>query len=229
VSRDHDVCAELLLGSTRDEACARSLRIAGIYALLYLEEPFLASWCGLAAFVALQVHRALCGPTFGYRAMMGEANVAIYRAIVPGFLRLRDGVPVPGALGVPFAWLVEADTVTRTDAVRGRQLVEAAAAEISRLEQIEVAQPIFAKLSYLQRKAMRELFLFRLGFDSAAPVIRFPFPNPADLDQRLRFTREHVLPAWNAAERDSAEWLRADCDRLRRLAGVGEGDLPRRP
>jgi hypothetical protein len=158
--------------------------------------------------------------------MMAEANVAIYRAIVPSFLRLRDGLPPEGRMAEPFRWLAQADEAICDEPIRARSLVREAVAEISRVEQTEVAQPIFSTLSWWQRRGMRELFLFRLGFDSAAPVVRFPYRNPADLRQRMRFTRELVLPAWDGAQAGRMEWLRADCNRLRQLAELREGDLP---
>lgn len=226
MTRDYDGLAIDMLGVTRDDPPRRSLRIAGIYGLLYLEEPLLHAWCGLAAFVALQVHRALAGPTFGYRGMMAQANLEIYKAILPSFLRLRDGAPIAGPMARPFIWIVQADRLARTDLLHAQRVSREAVAELSRIEQTDVAQPIFATLSPWQRRAMRELFLFRLGLDSAAPVVRFPFRNPADLEQRLVFTRDYVLPAWDAAQAERAEWLRADCNRLRQLAGLHEGDLP---
>jgi len=216
------------LGTTVDDPRARSLRVSGLYALFYLEEPLLHSWCGLASFVALQVHRALAGPTFGYRTMMGKANLAIYDGIVPALLRRRDGAPIAGRMAAPFRILAEADRVVETDLARGLALSDQAVVELSRVEQTEVAQPIFASLTRWQRRAIRELFVFRLGLDSAAPVIRFPYRDPADVEQRLRFTREHVVPAWVEARATRAEWIRADLDRLRRMAQLSAEDLPAR-
>lgn len=226
MTRDYDALTRSLLGVTHDDPTPRALRISGLYALLYLEDPLLHAWCGLASFVALQVHRALAGPTFGYRTMMAKANLDIYQAIVPSYLRLRDGAPIAGRMARPFVWIVEADRMARTDLPRALRASRDAVAELSRIEQTDVAQPVFATLTLWQRRTMRELFLFRLGLDSAAPVVRFPYKNPADLEQRLAFAREHVLPAWEAAQRDRAEWLRADCNRLRQMAGLHEGDLP---
>jgi hypothetical protein len=100
MAKDYDALALSLLGEFRDRPPERALRIAGIYAAIYLEDPFLFRWFGLAAFVARQVNAVLLGtartmPEF--YTMLAEGNLKIYRTITAGALAYRDGVVISGA------------------------------------------------------------------------------------------------------------------------------------
>lgn len=216
--------ARLLAGHDHDDA-DRARRIAGLYAALWLEDPFRFRWCGLAAWVALQVHRALSGPTLGYRDALAGANLRIWESIAPDLLRFRDGVPIRGPLAPGFVALHHAEGLLVDDPRRAETEARAALLLHAWVEQRDVVQPVYDRLSPARRRGLRPLFAFRLGMDSAAPTVAFPGDDPTDLDERLVWVREAVLPAWYAAAEGRFEELRADADRLRRAAGVTLADL----
>lgn len=233
------VQAEGLLGDTLDDPVPRSLRIAGLYAAFFLEEPFGFRWGGIACFVAWHIHKALQTPDLdvddaifgvGVHEVLGEANVAIYRNVVPAWLRFRAGEPVPGPMGEGFVRLRAADERLLHDPAAALAEMEEATCAFCRVEQEEVVQPLLARLPRSVQGRLAPLYQFRLGWDTAAPVIRFHGDNPADFAQRWAWTNEEVLPRYHAWLRSHAEEHRADCDRLRRRAGVRLDHLPaRRP
>jgi len=81
--------ADALLGDTLDLPVQRSRRIAGLYAALYLEDPLLHQWGGLAAFVARHIHLAMESAEGLYEGFVSQGNLDIYRATMPAFLRFR--------------------------------------------------------------------------------------------------------------------------------------------
>lgn len=231
--------AEGLLGDTLDAPVPRSLRIAGLYAAFFLEEPLLFRWGGIACFVAWHIHKALRSPDLGVddaifgvgvHEVLADANLAIYRNVVPAWLRFRAGVPVKGPMGEGFSRLRAADERLLRDPEAARVEMEVATCAFCRVEQEEVVQPRLAALSRFMQARLAPLYQFRLGWDSAAPIIRFHGDNPADFEQRWAWTNDEVLPRYHAWLQAHAEEHRADCDRLRRHAGVRLEHLPpRRP
>jgi hypothetical protein len=215
--------ADELIADVFHDPPARALRISGLYASLFLESSFVCSWCGLAAFVALHVHRVLLGPTLGYRDVMTEGNLQIYRTILPSWLERRAGRTPGGALGPAFERLARAEALLVDDPVAAEAEAEAALLELCVVEQRTVTQPILAPLGRIRKRALAEVFLFRLGLDSAAEIVAFPGDDPARLESRLAWTRNQVLPAWERARAERMEWIRADLDRIRRKAGVRIG------
>lgn len=226
-----------LLGDTAADPVARALRISALYATFFLEEPFLFRWGGIAAFVSYHIHAALQTPTITLSGVLSPdvhealaaANGAIYDRLMPDWLRFREGLPVHQGMGPGFDELRRADLLVRTDPVAADAHVYAAVEAISRVEQADVVQPLLDELAPAVQRALAPFYLFRLGLDSAAPTRRFPGTNPVDLDQRWRWTCEDVLPwAWFQHQSRARE-LRADADRLRRMAGIRLVDLPPRP
>lgn len=229
MDRDYPaLAAELLAPHARDPA-PRALRIAALYAAFYLEEPFLFRWGGIAAFVALHIHRALHLPVVSVgggvlseevHAVLGEANLAIYERLVPDWLRFRDRVAVRGVMAAGFDDLRRADLDVATDPVGADAAVLRGVITLSRIEQREVVQPLLDRLAPEVQRGLAPFYLFRLGLDSGAPLRRFTGNNPADFEQRWAWTERDVLP-WCWRELDTrAEEVRADADRLRRRAGV---------
>lgn len=219
--------AERLIADVAGRDADRALRISGLYALVFLESSFAGSWCGLASFVALHVHRVLSGPSLGFGDAIAEGNVNIYRAIMPAWLDRRVGRPVEGPLAPSFAALARAEALLASDPVGADVGAERALEEMCVIEQRVVTQPVFESMSTWRRRRLRGAFLFRLGLDTAAPIVRFPGDDPTSLEQRLAWTRHGVLPAWERARVERLEWIRADLDRIRRKAGLNGDALDR--
>ncbi len=70
------------------------------------------------------------------------------------------------------------------------------------------------------------LLRFRLGWDTASPVIDFDGTDPREAAQRLHWANDEVLPRWQREHLERPERLRADLERVRRWAGVRPEDLP---
>jgi hypothetical protein len=231
MAKDYDALALSLLGEFRDRPPERALRIAGIYAAIYLEDPFLFRWFGLAAFVARQVNAVLLGtartmPEF--YTMLAEGNLKIYRTITAGALAYRDGVVISGDLESGYRKLGEGDRLARTDPAAADVLVQQALLELSEVEQAVIVQPLYDGLSLELRHFMAQVYVFRLGYDTAQPVLKFPGTDPGDLAQRRRWMTSEILPAFRRWQTESPEWLRSDCERLRRHVGVRAELLPPR-
>jgi hypothetical protein len=210
-----------------DDPPRRARRIAALYASLYLEDPLLQSWAGLASFVSHEVALALAAPTVAAHAL-ALGNLLIYRSMMPNLLRFRDGVAVEPALADGFALLQEADRVARHDGAAAAILAASAVDALSVVEQRDVAAAIYVAMSNRTAAVLSRVCLFRLGADSAAQVIHFHGSDIRVADQRIAWMREAILPAWERARRTRGEWLRADLDRVRRAGGVRADHLPPR-
>lgn len=231
MAKDYDDLALSLLGEFRDRPQERALRIAGIYATIYLEDPFLFRWFGLAAFVARQVNVVLRGTALAmpeFYAMLAEGNLTIYRTMTAGALAFRDGELIAGDLESGYRKLMESDGLARTDLPGADALVQEALLELCEVEQAVIVQPLYEGLSMNLRHFMAQVYVFRLGFDTARPVLKFPGTDPGDLAQRRRWMTSEILPAFQRWQSESPEWLRADCERLRRHVGVRADLLPPR-
>lgn len=227
-ARDYDSIALQLLEPHADEPVARARRIAGIYATLYLEDPLLHQWCGLAAFVARQVYFGLETNLGPLQDNFARGNLSIYQDIVPAFLRFRDGVPVRGRLEAGFNLLRRADRAALRDASGAERLAEQGLLELARVEQREVCQPIYDDMGDVASRFIAPFVLFRVGWDTASPVLRFEGDDPGDPDQRMAWVLSHVLPCWSAWHRTWPERVRADLDRVRREGGFRGDEMPRR-
>lgn len=215
-----------LLGPHLEEPVMRAQRISGIYALLFLESPFLHQWCGLAAFVARHVYMALESNPPGMQRFMGEANLAVFQTATPAFLQWRAGQPVAGAMAPAFATLNQARAAL--ERAETAPLAEAyarnALGQLCDLEQSLVLQPHYQALGPVRRALLSGVCMFRMGFDSAAPIIDFPGGDAADLQIRNAWMHNTVLAHWHDARATRMAELRADCNRIRREAGL-PGDL----
>lgn len=243
--RDYNAMAEALIADVRDDPPARALRVAGLYAAFFLEEPLIFMWGGIACFVALHIQRALVvtqsPPRFGFLHLgfgdllgtevndaLAEANLQIYLRIIPDYLRFRDGGVPTSAMRPGFDHLREADRLLPTDLAGAEEEARRGLVELCRIEQVEVVQPHIGPLTPQVQLELAPFYLFRLGLDSAAPTARFTGDNPVDIDQRWAWTEQEVLPWYVRKLREHGEWLRSDADRLRRLAGVRGDHLPPR-
>ncbi len=224
-ARDYVVLAEHLLTGVDDVPGERARRIAGIYACFFLEDPLLHSWAGLAAFVALQLYRFLDNAAF---EPLARGNRLVYASLAPNILRFRDGVPVDPPLLSGFARLAAADRLAQRDLSGAYHLVNRAVEEISVFEQREVVQEVYDAMSDGAALVLSRVSLFRIGWDAAAPVLRFRGADVRDPQQRLDWMHHDIMPAWERARREHMEWLRADVERVRRFAGVRLDDLPPR-
>lgn len=220
--------AHQLLGDTLHEPVRRAQRIAGLYAALYLEDPLLHQWGGLASFVARHVHEAMEGAAGMYEAFMAEGNLVIYEATMPAFLRLRDGRPAHGPLRHGFALLARADRITHTHLALGERVARRALSILTRIEQVDIVQPAYDRLGRVDALFLAQLMRFRMGWDTAAPVIDFDGSDGRVAHERLAWANDEVLPAWHRARDEHPAWLRGDIDRVRRWAGVRMDDLPPR-
>ncbi len=226
--RDYDALARELLHPHEEDPAPRARRISGVYAALYLEDPLLHQWCGLASFVARHVGMGLETGLGPLQEHFAETNLAIYEDITPAFLRFRDGVPVPGKLATGFGHLAEADEVALTDLDRAEALAAQALWDLSLVEQRDMCQPGYDRMGWMGRRALAPFVLFRFGYDSAAPIVKFDGDRPGDLEERLRWMQDEVMPAWRAWHRTNSEFIRADLDRIRREGEVRLDMLPRR-
>lgn len=224
---DHVARAEALLGDTVDRPAARARRIGGLYAAFFLEDPLLHSWFGLASFVARQVAWAL-QPGTPLDDALADGNLRIYRALVPNLLRFRDGLPAQDGLEPGFAELRAAGELAQVDLPAAFARAAKGLRKLTEEEQGRIAQGVFAELTDLEAAALRRVFLFRMGWDSAAPVVKFDGDDPRDPAQRLFWLRTEILPKWEEARLHRMEWLRADADRHRRDVGIRLADLPPR-
>ena len=227
--RDYEDVARKLLAPHAGDPRPRSRRICGLYAMFYLEEPVLFGWCGLASFVSRQISRALDDTslfTFPFDGFFAEGNLRIYESFVPDLLRFRDGRPIPegSPLYAGFARLEQARDAS--DTASTVVLAGEALALFSDVEQMVIMQPDYDRLHWMKRRFLGPVCHFRLGWDSASPVIRFPGRDPGDSVQRKRWVNECVLPAWRDAQVNRPEWIRADCDQNRREARLALGMLP---
>ena len=127
-----------------------------------------------------------------------------------------------------FDHLRNADRLLATDRAAAEEEARLGLVALCRVEQEEVVQPRIAPLPPDVQRELAPIYLFRLGFDSASPTMRFRGENPVDLEQRWAWTEEEVLPWYAEQVRTRAEWLRSDADRIRRLAGVRADHLPAR-
>lgn len=225
--RDYDAMANRMLEPWRDRPAERARRISGLYAAFFVEDPLLHTWFGLASFVSRNIAWALEHDTpFG--KLFADGNLELYQAFMPSLLRFRDGLDVPGVLGPGFAALREAGELARTD-LDGAFAATAHALEAHTIvEQTAIVRELFDQMPAWQGPLLRPFFFFRLGWDSAAEVIRFDGFDPSDAAQRVTWLRAEILPKWEAARRTRLEWLRADCDRNRRDARLRYSALPER-
>lgn len=237
MSRDYEATAEALISDVLHDPPVRALRVAGIYAALFLEEPFLFVWGGVACFVAAYLHHVLVltetraeDAVIGedVNRLIGDIGLDIYRNILPDYLRFRDGVGVTGRLGEAFAQMRAADEALGASTDAGFEQMRGALVALCRVEQEEIAQPHFASLPLGVQRRLEPFYLFRLGADSAAPVLRFTGENPCNFAERWAWTEQRVLPAYLHVWRTNGQGLRAEADRLRRMSGVKLGDLPPR-
>ena len=226
--RDYAGLALELLHPYEEDPAPRALRIAAIYASLYLEEPLLHQWCGLAAFVARHVSMGLETGLGPLQEHFAEGNIRIYQDITPAFLRFRDGLPVPGRLGPGFELSRQADAIARTNLAEAERLAARALWHFAVVEQTDMCQPAYDAMGWLGRRALRPFVLFRFGYDSAAPILRFAGSSPTDLTERLEWVRQTISPAWAAHRRAHETQIRADLDRIRRDGGVRLDMLPPR-
>lgn len=227
MSRDYDAIAAALLAPHQDDPAPRARRIAGIYASLYLEDPLLHQWCGLASFVARHVSMGLESNLGPLQDHFARTNLAIYEDIVPAFLRFRDGVAVPKKLEAAFQELRSADEIARFDLDRAESVAADALWDISVVEQRDTCQPNYERMGWLGERLLAPFVLFRFGYDSASPIVKFDGDSPSNLEQRLRWMSDEVMPRWRAWRRTNSEIIRADLDRVRREGGVRLDDLPR--
>lgn len=228
MSRDYPALAESLVADFDDRPAERALRISGLYAAIWMEDPFLFRWAGLACWVSVQVHRALAGPNLGLGASLAYANRRIWASIAPDLLCFRDGGEPDGALGPGFRALRHAESLLVTDPLGAEREARAALLLHADIEQRRVVQPVYATMSETERRTLAPIFAFRLGLDTAAPILRFPGEDPTDVEARMAWVRQDILPAWNHATATRHEALRSDADRLRRRAGVRIETLPAR-
>lgn len=218
--------AEALLGDSLHHPVARARRIAGLYAALYLEDPLLHQWGGLAAFVARHVHFALESTEGAMERFMALGNMDIYRATMPAFLRFRERRPAVGPLRLGFGLLARADRAARVDLDFATRVADRGLALLTEVEQREIVQPAYDELAAWQSHLLAGFMRFRLGWDTAAPVFDFDGSDGRQPEQRLRWAREEVLPAWRRLVTERPDLARGDLDRLRRWAGVRMEDLP---
>lgn len=212
--------ADALIQDVLADPLARARRITGIYAALYLEDPLLNQWCGLACWPANQVATALDTGALGFGPFMAQGNLGIYRAVGDAFLRHRLGLPVQAALQPAFELLRQADAAARTDLVEAEHLAFQGLLEVALFEQRAVLQPLYDDVGRFSARILAHFTSFRLGWDSGAPVIDFDGNDPSDLAQREAWMRSEVLPAWVAARAGRGEELRSGAERLRRRSGV---------
>lgn len=218
--------ADSLLGDTIERPVLRSRRIAGLYAALYLEDPLLHQWGGLAAFVARHIHLAMESAEGLYEGFVAQGNLDIYRATMPAFLRFRRAETEPGALRVGFGMLHRADRIAARDPAFARRIAHRGLSLLTETEQREIVQPAYDRLGGLQARLLAPLLRFRLGWDTACPVIDFDGNDPRQASQRLHWANDEVLPRWQREHQERPERLRADLERVRRWAGVRMEDLP---
>ena len=220
--------AHEFLGSVSKDPVPRALRISGIYASFYLRDPFLFRWFGLACFVSKQIHRMLTANRLHMdellhlqlMGMLADGNLEIYSTIVPASLRFLEGAPIVGGLEPGFDLLSRANTLALQDEVAAETLVQRALESLCQVEQRDIVQPYYTRLPNFTRMLMSRFYSFRMGYDSEGKVMRFRGTDPANPDQRCQWMEKEILPAFNRWRRESPEQLRADCDRLRRDAGV---------
>lgn len=199
----------------------RAQRIYGIYAALYLEEPLLHAWCGLASFVGRKVYRILEVGTAGvFDGFLAEGNMAIYRNLVPELLCFRAGDARQSRLSSALAQLRLADQVANADLTQAERLADAALVRISEVEQRDIVQPVYDRVPEEKQLVLATQFAFRMGADTAGPVVRFTGNNPANVDERMQFVYDDVLPHWRAWTKREPERVRADVTRLWREAGT---------
>ncbi len=224
--RDYERLALDLLRPHEHDPAPRARRIAGLYAALYLEDPLLHQWCGLASFVARHVGMGLETGLGPLQEHFAATNLAIYRDIVPAFLRFRDGQAVVGKLSTGFKHLAEADAVAADDLERAEALAAKALWDLSLVEQTDICQPGYDRMGRLGQRALAPFVLFRFGYDTAAPIVKFDGDRPSSLSERLRWMEDEVMPSWRRWHRANAEFIRADLDRIRREGEVRLSDLP---
>ena len=212
--------ADALIADVMGDPLARARRITGIYAALYLEEPLLYQWCGLACWPANQVATALDTGALGFGPFVAQGNLDIYRAVGTAFLRHRQGLPVQAPLAPAFELLRQADLAARTDLAEAEHLAFQGLLGVAHFEQIAVLQPLYDKVAWLPTRILAHFTSFRLGWDSGAPVVDFDGNDPSDLGQRETWMKTEVLPAWVAARSARGEEVRSGAERLRRRSGV---------
>jgi hypothetical protein len=212
--------ADALIKDVIGDPVARARRITGIYAALYLEEPLLYQWCGLACWPANQVAMALDTPALGFGPFMAKGNLNIYRSVGTAFLRHRQGLLVQSQLQPAFELLRQADVAAHTDIVQAEHLAFQGMLDISLYEQRVVLQPLYDELGRGAGRILSHFTNFRLGWDSGAPVVDFDGSDPTDLGQREAWMKTEVLPAWVASRSARGEELRAGAERLRRQSKV---------
>lgn len=225
--RDYASLALELLHPFEEDPAPRALRIAAIYASLYLEEPLLHQWCGLAAFVARHVSMGLETGLGSLQEHFADGNISIYQDIIPAFLAFRDGQPVSGRLGPGFDLSREADALARTDLAGAEAKAAAALWHFAVVEQTDMCQPAYDAMGWLGRRALRPFVLFRFGYDTAAPILRFGGKDPTNLGERLQWVRETIAPAWTRHRQTHEAQIRADLDRIRRDGSFRLDMLPR--
>ncbi len=214
--------AQAIIQDVIHEPGRRARRIYATYARFYLEDPFIFAWFGLAALVGSQIHNVLNTlATQPLHDMMADGNLRIYRSMAPAALTVKRGRLPEGSLARPFGLLRDADRALLTDPALASCLQAAAIRQISTLEQRDIVQPAYDLLPPPLLPLVTETFSFRLGYDSTAPVMRFKGTDPADPRQRLHFTLNEILPAFDRRLREDPEWVRADIARLWREDQVG--------
>jgi hypothetical protein len=218
--RDYEALSLEMLAPYQDQPDPRALRISGLYASLYLEDPFLYNWFGLACFVSRQIHEVLALGGFGLGEMLANGNLAIYQTMMPAALRLRDGQPVPGPLGPAMAQLQGAEALLLEQPNQAQAQADQAVITLCDIEQRQIVQPYYNQLPPIKRALLARVFAFRLGYDSAAPMLDFVGDDPANVEQRVTWMNNTILPVWKKWLGRDAEWVRADVDRVRRFAGV---------
>lgn len=226
--RDYASLALELLAPHAADPAPRAMRIAAIYAALYLEEPLLHQWCGLAAFVARHISMGLETNLGPLQRHFAQVNLGIYSDIVPAFLRFRDGQPVPGRLGPGFELCRQADLLARTDLAAAERAAAEALWLFAVIEQTDMCQPAYEEMGFIGRRLLRPFVLFRFGYDSAAPILKFDGRSPANLKERLTWVKSVVTPAWERFRHTNEGQIRADLDRIRRDGGVRLSMLPER-
>ena len=226
--RDYPGLALELLAPHANDPAPRAMRIAAIYASLYLEEPLLHQWCGLAAFVARHISMGLEMGLGPLQRHFADGNLAIYSHIVPAFLQFRDGQPVSGRLGPGFELSRQADILARNDLAAAERVAAEALWHFAVIEQTDMCQPAYDAMGFVGRQFLRPFVLFRFGYDSAAPILKFDGRIPANLAQRLTWVKRVVSPAWEGFRRANDVQIRADLDRIRRDGGVRLSMLPER-
>jgi hypothetical protein len=221
--------AERLIGDVVDDPAARSRRIGALYACFFLEDSLLYAWSGLASFVCREIYWALEDDSFVTRPFDGflaAGNLAIYRSFMPGLLRFRDGGPQPEGDPLAPAFDLLARARDSASPARRRELAWDALVALSEVEQARVIQPLYDELPRWKRRYLGLFFHFRMGWDTAAPSLRFPGKDPANLVERRRWMHETILPKWRDALDERVEALRRDCDENRRDAEVRASRLP---